>query len=104
MPERTHAWAGLGVSRYPVPMSSPAPSVTARRFAPFGTTIFSEMTALANCFHKELGDADAPLIFTVPSKKLVSGITPTKGINGKHQVIEIEDWKDVSKVISAVAK
>ena len=64
----------------------------------------AEMTALANCFHKELGDADAPLIFTAPSKKLVSGITPTKGINGKHQVIEIEDWKDVSKVISAVAK
>lgn len=69
-----------------------------------GANFGAEMTALANCFHKELGDADAPLIFTAPSKKLVSGITPTKGINGKHQVIEIEDWKDVSKVISAVAK
>lgn len=29
-------------------MSSPAPSAVAARFAPFGTTIFAEMTALAN--------------------------------------------------------
>ncbi len=69
-----------------------------------GANFGAEMTALANCFHKELGDADAPFIFTVPSKALAGSITEPKGIKGKHQAIAIEDWKDVSKVISAVAK
>lgn len=69
-----------------------------------GANFGAEMTALANCFHKELGDVEAPFIFTMPSKALAASITQPNGIKGKNQAIEIEDWSDVSKVISAVAK
>lgn len=69
-----------------------------------GANFGAEMSALANCFHEELGDAEAPFIFTVPSKALAGAITPPKDIKGRNQAIEIEDWNDIAKLIEVLAQ
>lgn len=77
-------------------MSSPAPSVTARRFAPFGTTIFSEMTALANT-HRAVNlsqgfpDFDGPELGKLAARQAIEGghnqYAPMPGVPALRQAI-----------------
>jgi hypothetical protein len=57
-----------------------------------------QMSALANCFQERFTGAPV-FIYTKPSKELAPKLTDPSGIKGKNIAVEIEDWKDVSKVI-----
>lgn len=60
-----------------------------------------QMSALANCFQERF-TGNPVFIYTLPSKTLAPDITAPKGIKGKSVAVEINDWKDIPKVIKAV--
>jgi hypothetical protein len=58
-----------------------------------GKNFGSEMNAISQSFKTKFGN-DPMFIFTQPSKKLVSDISPAKGIKGKYKTFEIKKWEE----------
>lgn len=63
-----------------------------------GENFGEQMSALANCFQESF-TGNPVFIYTLPSKTLAPKIIAPKGIKGKSEVVEINDWKDTSGVI-----
>ncbi len=63
-----------------------------------GKDYAAELSALANSYQRKFGTKDAHFFYTMPSAKLVSGVSKPSGIKGANTGFELKTWSDSEAV------